>query len=101
MKLALVHDHLIQDGGAEKVLAEFQTIWPKAPTYTLFYDPKRVSSFFANKEIRTSFLQKMPLALKKYQWYLPLMPLATESYDLNGYDVVLSSSSAFSKGVIT
>lgn len=100
MKLALVHDHLIQDGGAEKVLRILQQIWPTAPTYTLFYDAKKFPDF-KNKEIKTSFLQKFPFALKKYQWYLPLMPTATESHNLSDYQVVISSSSAFSKGVVT
>lgn len=101
MKIALVHDHLIQDGGAEHVLRVFQDIWPDAPTYTLLYDPKRAHPAFASRDIRTSFLQRMPLSLRKYQWYLPLMPHATEQHDLSDFDVVVSSSSAFSKGVIT
>ncbi len=101
MNVALVHDHLVQDGGAEKVLTALQEIFPNAPTFTLLYDPKRVSKTFASKDIRTSFLQKFPWALRKYQWLLPLMPAATESYDLTGFDVVISSSSAFAKGVIT
>lgn len=101
MKVALVHDHLVQDGGAEKVLLELQAVFPGAPTYTLLYDPKRVSAEFAGKDIRTSFLQRMPLGLRKYQWFLPLMPSATESYDLSEFDVVISSSSAFAKGIIT
>ncbi len=100
MKVALVHDHLIQDGGAEKVLRVLQDIWPDAPTFTLFYDAQAIPDL-ASKDIRTSFLQKLPLALKKYQWYIGLMPAATESYDLSAFDVVISSSSAFSKGVIT
>jgi glycosyltransferase involved in cell wall biosynthesis len=101
MKIALVHDHLVQDGGAEKVLLALQDVFPNAPTYTLLYDPKRVSAEFAKKDIRTSFLQRMPFGLKKYQWLLPLMPAATESYDLSDFDVVVSSSSAFAKGIIT
>lgn len=101
MKLALVHDHLIQAGGAEKVLSVFQDVWKTAPTYTLLHDPERVGSAFAEKDIRTSFIQRLPMALTKYQWYLPLMPTATERHDLSGYDVVLSSSSAHSKGIIT
>lgn len=100
MKVALIHDHLIQNGGAENVLRSMQSIWPDAPTFTLFYDPKKLPDF-KDKDIRTSFLQKMPLALKKYQWYITLMPTATEHYDLSEFDVVVSSSSAFSKGVIT
>jgi len=101
MKIALVHDHLVQDGGAEKVLLALQDVFPNAPTYTLLYDPKRVSAEFAGKDIRTSFLQRLPFGLKKYQWLLPFMPAATESYDLSAFDVVVSSSSAFAKGVIT
>lgn len=101
MKLALVHDYLIQDGGAEKVLAEFHAVFPDAPTYALFYDANKVDPAYRRRVVRTSFLQKIPLALKKYQWLLPLMPTATEMYDLSGFEVILSSSSAFSKGVIT
>jgi len=83
------------------VLRVFQAMWPEAPTYTLLYDPRRAHPAFASRDIRTSFLQKMPFSLAKYQWYLPLMPHATESHDLSDFDVVVSSSSAFSKGVIT
>jgi len=101
MKIALVHDYLIQDGGAERVLQVFQQMWPEAPTYALFYDPERIGSGFEGKDIRTSFLQDVPLALRRYKWFMPLMPAATENYDLSGYDVVLSSTSAFAKGVIT
>ena len=101
MKLALVHDYLIQDGGAEKVLKEFHEVFPEAPTYALLFDKSKVDPAYKARVVRTSFLQKIPLALKKYQWLLPLMPIATETYDLAEFDVVLSSSSAFSKGVIT
>ncbi len=101
MKVALVHDYLIQDGGAERVLQVFQRIWPEAPTHVLLYDPKRVGRAFDGKDIRTSFLQDTPFALKKYKWFMPLMPAATEHYDLNDFDVVLSSTSAFAKGIIT
>ncbi|MBU0625112.1 glycosyltransferase [Patescibacteria group bacterium] len=101
MKLALVHDYLIQDGGAERVLQAFQDIWPDAPTYALLYDPKRFSGMFRNREIKTSLLQKIPFSLKRYKWLMPLMPAATERYDLSDFDVVLSSTSAFAKGIIT
>ncbi|MFC1788065.1 glycosyltransferase [Patescibacteria group bacterium] len=100
MRIALVHDHLTQNGGAEKVLEVMQEIWPQAPIYTLFFDPKKLANF-QGKDIRTSFLQKMPFSLSKYKWYIALMPTATERYDLSQYDLVVSSSSAFSKGVIT
>ncbi|MBI4121838.1 MAG: glycosyltransferase [Parcubacteria group bacterium] len=101
MKVALVHDHLAQDGGAEKVLKVLQEIYPDAPTYTLVYDPDGAHPVFRGKDIRTSFIQRLPFGVRKYQWYFPLMPLATESYDLSEYDLVISSASAFAKGVIT
>lgn len=101
MKIAIVHDYLVQEGGAEKVLEVMHKIWPAAPIYTLFFHKKNMEKVFSEGNIRTSFLQKMPFALKRYQWYLPLMPVATESYDLSQYDVVISSSSAFAKSVIT
>lgn len=101
MRVALVHDHLIQHGGAERVLSALQAMWPQAPTYTLYYDRDALMADYGHKDIRTSFLQKMPLAKRTFRWYLPLMPLATEHHDVSGFDVVVSSASAFAKGVIT
>src|SRR3989338_3476178 len=100
MKIALVHDYLVQDGGAEKVLEVLQKTWPEAPTFVLFFNEKKMPAF-KGKDIRTSFLQRFPLATKKYQWYISLMPTATEHYDLREFDVVISSTSAFAKGIIT
>jgi glycosyltransferase involved in cell wall biosynthesis len=100
MKVALIHDYLKQDGGAEKVLSVMQDIWPEAPTFTLFFDPDRLPQF-KGKDVRTSFLQRAPLIQSKFQWYLTLMPTATEHYDLSAFDVVVSSTSAFAKGAIT
>lgn len=101
MKVGLVHDHLIQEGGAERVLEVFQDMWPEAPTYTLLYDKSKLGVIFDKRDIRTSWLQSVPGALNHYQWFLPLMPSATESYDLTPYDVVLSNSSAMAKGIVT
>ncbi|MFH1171480.1 MAG: glycosyltransferase [bacterium] len=101
MKIALVHEHLAQDGGAENVLRVFQELYPDAPTFTLVYNAGHAHPSFLQKDIRTSFLQRMPFGVRRYQWYLPLMPLAVEKYDLMGYDVVLSSASGFAKGVLT
>jgi len=101
MKIALVHDYLSQQGGAEKVLKVFAEMYPEAPIFVLFYDEEKMGGAFAGKKIITSFLQKAPAIKKRYQWYLPLMPLATESYDLSDFDVVLSSTSAFAKGILT
>ncbi len=101
MRVALVHDHLMQKGGAERVLEVLQSLWPHSPTFTLLYDKTTMDDTFGHRDIRTSFLQRLPFALTKYRWYLPFMPTATESYNLADYDVVVSSTSAFSKGVIT
>jgi glycosyltransferase involved in cell wall biosynthesis len=101
MKIALVHDFLIQDGGAERVLCVFREIWPDAPVFTLAHDKKRAPDYFKNGKIHTSFLQKIPFGVRHYQWLLPFMPAAVERLDLSNFDVVLSSSSAFSKNVIT
>lgn len=104
MRVALIHDHLTQYGGAERVLEAFQAIWPNAPTYTLRFDLDTLGpagQAFQHKDIRTSFLARLPLARRGFRWLLPLMPMATESYDLSEFDVIISNSSAFSKGVIT
>ena len=101
MKVALVHDYLNQMGGAERVVMAFHEIFPDAPVYTSIYDPQRVDPVFQTMDIRTSFMQKLPLVTKYHQPYLPLYPFAMENLDLRGYDLVLSSSSAFGKGVIT
>lgn len=101
MRVALIHDYLSQQGGAEKVLEVMSEIWPEAPIYALFYDKNKMGASFSNKKIITSFLQKAPGIKNYYQWYLPIMPLATESYNLSEFDVLLSSTSAFAKGIIT
>ncbi len=101
MKIALVHDHLMQEGGAERVLKTISDIYPDAPIFTLLYDARKLNSVFSRERVRPSFLQHIPFAKHSYQWLLPLMPLATEHHDLSDYDVVISSSSAFSKGILT
>lgn len=101
MKVALVHDFLIQNGGAEAVLKIFAQMFPDAPIFTLVYDDKKIDPYFRDKKIIPSFIQKIPFGKKKYQWFLPLMPLAIEQLNLMDYDLVISSSSAFANGVIT
>jgi glycosyltransferase involved in cell wall biosynthesis len=101
MKVALVHDYLNQMGGAERVVLAFHELFPEAPLYTSIYDPKRVDAAFQQIDIRTSFMQKLPFVKKHHQPFLPLYPFAMERLDLRGYDLILSSSSAFGKGVIT
>lgn len=101
MKVALIHDHLAQDGGAEKVLKALADLYPEAPIYTLLYDQKNVDKYFKDRKIETSIIQRLPGGVRLYQWYMPLMPMAVEFYDLKDFDVVISDASAFAKGVIT
>lgn len=101
MKVALVHDYLNQYGGAERVLEAFCQIFPKAPIYTLIYDKEKTGFAFNNKEIKTSFLQKIPLVKSHHRPFLMLMPLAIEQFDFSEYDLVLSDSASYAKGVIT
>ena len=101
MKVALVHDYLNQMGGAERVVLALHELFPDAPLYTSIYDPQRVDVAFRSIDIRTSFMQKLPFVKKHHQPFLPLYPYAMERLDLRGFDLVLSSSSAFGKGVIT
>jgi len=101
MKVALIHDHLAQDGGAEKVLKVLAEMFKEAPIYTLLYEPDNVAKNFSGRQIETSIIQKLPGGVRHYKWYLYFMPLAVEFFDLRPYDLVISDSSAFSKGVIT
>lgn len=102
MKTALVHDDLVQSGGAERVAAIFHALYPDAPLYTAIYDPRTTLPAFADADIRTSFLQRSPIASRRlHKLALPYFPAAFEEFDFTGYDLVLSSSSRFAKGVIT
>ncbi len=100
MKVALVHDFLNQIGGGEKVLQSFHELFPKAPVFTLTYDPEETHHQFDNYDIRPSFIQKLPGGVKHYKWWLRMMPAAIEHLDLSKYDLILSDSSSFAKGVI-
>ncbi len=99
--IALVHDYLSQDGGAERVLRVFHEMWPEAPIFVWFHDREKEHLGFNSADVRTSFIEKLPGWKNHYQWYLPLLPRTTESFDLSAFDVVLSSTSAYAKGVIT
>jgi len=101
MKIALVHDYLVQYGGAERVLECFMEIWPYAPIYTLIYDEEKTHGIFKGKRIYTSFLQNFPYSHKNHRIFPPLMPPAIEQFDFSKYDLVLSDSSSYAKGAIT
>ena len=99
-KIAIVCDWLTNMGGAEKVILSLHHLFPDAPIYTTLYDPKRTEGF-EKALIYTSFLQRIPYSQKKHPLFLSLMPMAVESFNLDAYDVVISSSHAVAKGVIT
>lgn len=101
MNVALIHDHLAQNGGAEKVLRAFADIYTRAPIYTLLCEQDHIDKYFRDRRIETSVIQRLPWGVKHYKWYMPFMPMAVEFFDLSGYDLVLSDASAFAKGVIT
>lgn len=101
MKVAIVHEWLTVYGGSERVVEALHAIYPDAPIYCLVYDAERMPARFRSYDIRPTFLQKLPFAKKHYQAFLPLMPYAYEQLDLTEYDVVITSSSACAKGVLT
>lgn len=101
-RIAIVHDWLTSFGGAERVLEQILILYPTADLFCVcdFIDtPDR--GFLRGVKPKTSFIQHLPLAKRQYRSYLPLMPLAVEQFDLSSYDLVISSSHAVAKGVIT
>lgn len=101
-RVAIVHDWLTVYAGAEKVLEQILTIWPDADVFsTVDFLEDHLRHFMRGKKATTTFVQRLPWAKKLYRSYLPLMPMAIEQLDLSGYDIVLSSSYAVAKGVIT
>ncbi|MEZ0371111.1 MAG: glycosyltransferase [Candidatus Sericytochromatia bacterium] len=100
-RVALVHDWLTDYGGAERVLLEMHALYPQAPVYTSLWKPETLPPEFASVQIVPSFLQRLPARLRRHRLLLPLMPLAFEAFDLDDYELVLSSSHACAKGVLT
>jgi len=100
-KVAIVHDWLVNYGGAERVVEELLKIYPEADIFTLVYDEKKMGKIFPKEKVHTSFMQKWPRATKLYTKFLSFMPKAFESFDLSNYKLVICSSSCCAKGVIT
>lgn len=100
MRVALVHDYLNQYGGAERVLEALHALFPHAPVYTSIYDPAAMPAFYRTWDIRTSFMQQLPGWRRHFRRYFLFYPSAFESFDLNSYDLIVSSSSAYAKGII-
>ncbi len=101
IKVAIVHDWLVTEGGAERVLNRLVRLFPRADIFSLvdFLNEKERENILFGKRSTTSFIQYLPLAKRHFRHYLPLFPLAIERLDLSGYDLILSSSWAFAKGV--
>ena len=102
-RIAIVHDYLTQAGGAERIVQTLHRIWPDAPIFTSVYDRLSTFTSFQTADIRTSFLQRLPFAgtARHHKKFLTLFPIAFEMLDLRDYDIVISSSSSFAKGVLT
>ena len=101
LKIALVHDYLQWHGGAERVLKALHQIWPEAPVFTSVYNENAMPEEYKSWDIQTSFMQKLPGWGKFLKHYSFLYPLAFEQFDFSEYDVVISSSAGFAKGIIT
>lgn len=101
MKIAFIYDRVNKWGGAERVLLALHEMFPEAPVYTSVYDSKRASWAAVFPEIYTSFLQKIPFASTKHELLASLMPIAFESFNFDGYDLVISITSEAAKGIIT
>ena len=103
LKVAIVADWLVVVAGSERVLSSLIKCFPKADLFAVidFLSPEDRKKILGDRPVKTTFIQKLPFAKKKYQTYFPLMPLAIEQLDMTGYDVIISSSHAVAKGVIT
>jgi glycosyltransferase involved in cell wall biosynthesis len=102
MKVAVVHDWLVVNGGAEKVLEEILALYPLAEVFTLVdYLPEKDRAWLGEHKVHTSFIHRLPFSKSKYRNYFPLFPIAIEQFDMSGFDLIISSSYAVAKGVIT
>jgi glycosyltransferase involved in cell wall biosynthesis len=100
MKVAIIHYWLVSMRGGEKVIEALLEMYPDADIYTHVYNPKSVSALINRHRVYTSRINKLPFAKKLYQLYMPLMPKALMDFDLQGYDLVISSESGPAKGVV-
>jgi glycosyltransferase involved in cell wall biosynthesis len=102
VRIAVVHEWLATYAGSERVLAEILSLYPHADLFAVVdFLPANQRAFLAGRKVNVSFIQHLPLARKRFRWYLPLMPFAIEQIDLSAYDLIISSSHAVSKGVLT
>ncbi len=101
-KIAIIHDFLVYHGGAERILQELIDMYPTASVYALLYDKEKMNDWFGHVKVQTSFLQKWPRWITKHhRWLIPFYGTAVESFDLRDFDLIISSSGAWSKGIVT
>jgi glycosyltransferase involved in cell wall biosynthesis len=100
VRVALVHDYLNQRGGAERVFAHFVRAWPDAPVYTALYDPDAVGDLVPPERVRVSYLDRIPFARRFFRMLAPFYPRAFERFDFRQFDTIVSSTTAWAKGVI-
>ena len=101
MKTAIVHDWLVSIAGGEKALESIYEIFPSKIHTLVMNKHKMKNTVFAKADVKTSFLQKFPLGVKKYQSFLPFFPMAVEQFDLSEYDLIISTSSCVARGALT
>jgi glycosyltransferase involved in cell wall biosynthesis len=100
LRVAIVHYWLVTTRGGERVLQRILNMFPRADVFTHVYDPNVLRQELAGRKVTTTFIDKLPFSRSKYQSYLPLMPLALEELDFNGYDLIISSEAGPAKGII-
>jgi glycosyltransferase involved in cell wall biosynthesis len=100
LRIAIIHYWLVAMRGGERVLERVLRQFPEADLFTHVYDPDAVSDIIRDRPVRTTFINDLPFARRLYKYYLPLMPMALESLDLSGYDLVLSFEAGPAKGVL-
>lgn len=102
MKTAILNDWLVTYAGSERVMEQIIKLYPDSDLFSLIdFLPKGERDFILNKDVKTSFLQKIPFVKKNYRSFLPFMPYAIEQFDFTGYDLIISSSHAVAKGILT
>src|SRR5882724_9187660 len=97
--IAIVHDYFIQMGGAERVVESLCRLFPESPVYTTVSIPDKLTPRLSRTEMHTSWMQRMPGLERNNRHYFMLYPLAVESLDLSGHDLIISSSSGYAKGI--
>jgi glycosyltransferase involved in cell wall biosynthesis len=101
-KIAVIHEWLVDYSGSERVVEQILNVYPDATLFAMVeFLPDDLRWFIKNKEVKTSFIQKLPFARRAYRKYFPLMPFAVEQLDLSQFDIIISSNHAVSKGVLT